>query len=202
MLMLGFPALIRLAPLQPMRFLQLIYIFMALVGGCLLGKYLLKASLWRWAVFLLVFNAGMFASQRLQFSGSEHLELPGHASANPWLQAFAWIRQNTPTDAYFALDPEYLAAPEEDYHSFRALAERSQLADYIKDTAVVTQVPKLGEVWERQNQAQKGWSRFQLADFERLKAEFGVNWVLVAYPQPAGLACQWHNEAVSVCRIP
>ncbi len=175
---------------------------MTLVGGCLLGKYLLKASLWRWAVFLLVINAGMFVSQRMQFSGSEHLELPGRSSANPWLQAFAWIRQNTPTDAYFALDPEYLAAPGEDYHSFRALAERSQLADNIKDTAVVTQVPELGEVWERQVQAQKGWTRFQLADFERLKAEFGVDWVLVAYPQPAGLACQWHNDSLTVCRIP
>jgi hypothetical protein len=202
MLMLGFPALIRLAPLQPMRFLQLIYIFMALVGGCLLGKYLLKASLWRWAVLLLVFNAGMFASQRLQFSGSEHLELPGHASANPWMQAFAWIRQNTPNDAYFALNPEYLAAPEEDYHSFRALAERSQLADSIKDTAVVTQIPELAEVWERQNQAQKGWSRFQLDDFERLKAEFGVGWVVVGYPAQVGLDCQWHNGVLSVCRIP
>jgi hypothetical protein len=202
MLMLGFPALIRLAPLQPMRFLQLIYVFMALVGGCLLGKYLLKASPWRWAVFLLVFNAGMFAAQRLQYSDSEHLELPGRSSANPWLQAFAWIRQNTPTDAYFALDPEYMAAPGEDYHSFRALAERSQLADYIKDTAVVTQIPELAEVWERQNQAEKGWTRFQLADFERLKAKFGVNWVLVAYPQPASLACQWHNDSLTVCKIP
>jgi hypothetical protein len=201
-LMLGFPALIRLAPLQPMRFLQLIYVFMALVGGCLLGKYLLQASLWRWAVFLLVFNAGMFISQRLQYSGSEHLELPGRTSTNPWLQAFAWIRQNTPTDAYFALDPEYLAAPGEDYHSFRALAERSQLADYIKDTAVVTQIPELAGVWERQVQAQKGWTRFQLADFERLKAEFGVNWVLVAFPQPKGLACEWHNDSLTVCRIP
>ena len=133
MVMLGFPALIRLTPLQPMRFLHLVYFFMILVGGCLLGKYLLKASLWRWAVFLVAINAGMFISQRLQFSGSEHLELPGRSTANPWLQAFAWIRQNTPTDAYFALDPEYLAAPGEDYHSFRALAERSQLADKIKD---------------------------------------------------------------------
>jgi len=199
---LGFPALVRLAPLQPMRFLHLIYVFMFLVGGCLLGRYLLKASPWRWAAFLLVINAGMFAAQRWQFSGSEHLELPGCSTANPWLQAFAWIRQNTPNDALFALDPEYMAAPGEDYHSFRALAERSQLADAIKDTAVVTQIPKLAEVWQRQVQAQKGWARFQLADFERLKAEFGVNWVLVAYPQPAGLDCQWHNHVLAVCRIP
>ena len=110
---------------------------------------------------------------------------PGRASANPWLQAFAWIRQNTPADAYFALDPDYLAAPGEDYHSFRALAERSQMADDIKDTAVVTQVPELGRCGRGRLRPQKGWTHFQLADFERLKAEFGVNWVLVAYP-PAG----------------
>jgi hypothetical protein len=196
------PSLIQLTPLQPMRFLHLIYFFMTLIGGCLLGKYLLKASLWRWAAFLAVINAGMFTSQRLLFASSEHLELPGQSSSNPWLQAFEWIRQNTPANAYFTLDPRYMAAPGEDYHSFRALAERSQLADAIKDTAVVTQVPELGEAWSRQVTAQKGWSYFQLADFERLKAEFGVNWALVSYPQPPGLDCPWHNATLSACRIP
>lgn len=202
MIMLGVPSMIRLMPLQPMRFLQLIYVFMALLGGCLLGKYLLKASVWRWAFFLVVINVGMFIPQQEMFADSEHLELPGSVSANPWLQAFGWIRQNTPTNAYFALDPEYLAAPGEDYHSFRALAERSQLADKIKDTAVVTQVPELGPVWEQQVQAQNGWASFQPADYERLKTEFGVNWVLVSYPQPQGLNCSWHNDALSVCQIP
>ena len=202
MVMLGIPSLIRLAPLQPMRFLHLVYFFMTLLGGCLLGKFLLKASVWRWAVFLVAINGGMFLSQRTLFASSEHLELPGRVSANPWLQAFAWIRQNTPTDAYFALDPEYMAAPREDYHSFRALAERSQLADDIKDSAVVTVVPKLAPEWARQTKAQEGWSHFQLADFERLKAEFGVDWVVVLNPQAAGLACEWRNELVSVCRVP
>jgi hypothetical protein len=191
-----------LSALEPMRYLHLVYIFMALIGGAYLGKYLLKASVWRWAVFLVVINGSMFAAQRLEFNSSDHLELPGRTSANPWLQAFAWVRQNTPTDAYFALDPEYLAAPEEDYHSFRAMAERSQLADNIKDTSVVTLVPELDEVWMRQVEAQNGWSHFQLADFERLKAEFGVDWVLVSYPQPAGLNCRWHSNVLSVCQIP
>jgi hypothetical protein len=200
--MLGTPGLIRLMPLQPMRYLHLIYFFMPLIAGCLLGKYLLKRSIWRWAVFLLVIDGGMFIAQRDLFASSEHLELPGRSTGNQWLQAFSWIRQNTPTDAYFALDPQYMAAPGEDYHSFRALAERSQLADALKDTAVVTQVPDIGPVWERQVAAQEGWTHFQLADFERLKAEFGVNWVLVSYPQPAGLVCEWHNEMLTVCRIP
>ena len=202
MIMLTPSALVRLTPLQPMRFLHLIYLFMVLMAGCLLGRYLLKASIGRWSVFLLVVNGPMFASQQILFGGSQHLELPWRTSANPWLQAFEWIHSNTPVDAYFALDPNYLAAPGEDYHSFRALAERSQLADAIKDTAVVTQVPELGPRWAKQVDAQAGWKGFQLADFERLKAEFGIDWVLVSYPQPAGLKCQWHNNLLSVCAIP
>jgi hypothetical protein len=185
-----------------MRFLHLIYCFLTLVGGCLLGKYLLKSSTWRWAVFLTIVNVGMFISQRALFSGSEHIEFPGMRSDNPWLQSFAWIRENTPTNAYFAMDPNYLAAPKEDYHSFRALAERSQLADMVKDTSVVTQVPELGPAWELQVDATAGWQNFKLADFERLKRDLGVDWVIVAFPQPAGLACDWHNASLSVCRIP
>ena len=199
---LGTPALLRFIPLQPMRFLHLIYFFLVLIAGCLVGKHLLKGSIWRWAVFLLAINGGMFLAQRPIFANCESLELPGISSANPWLQAFGWIRQNTPADAYFALDPDYLAAPEEDYHSFRALAERSQLADNIKDGSVVTLVPNLGPEWARQLEAQRGWKHFQLADFERLKTEFGVNWALVSNPQPAGLDCKWHNGSLAVCKIP
>jgi len=202
MTMLGLPALVRLTPLQPMRYLHLVYFFLALTAGCLLGKYLLKAVVWRWALFLILFNGTMFAAQRAQLGGTYQIEWPGRTTANPWIQAFEWIKANTPTNAYFALDPRYLAAPGEDYHSFRALAERSQLADAIKDTAVVTQVPELGPDWERQVQVQQGWGNFQIADFERLKMEFGVDWVLVGYPQPAGLDCHWHNASLAVCQIP
>lgn len=202
MAILAPPSLVRLTPLQPMRYLQLVYFFLALIGGCLLGKFLLKASVWRWALFLLVTNGSMFAAQRAEFAASPHIELPGAAPQNQWLQAFDWVRENTPTDAYFTLDPRYMEAPGEDYHSFRALAERSQLCDAIKDTAVVTQVPELAVKWNSEVEAQNGWRNFQLADFERLKREFGVNWTVVPYPQPKGLDCQWHNDSLAVCRIP
>ena len=202
MVLLAPDSLVRLTPLQPMRYLQLVYIFMALAAGGLLGRFLLKARVGRWAVYLLVFNGGMFLAQRELIDNGAHLELPSMASGNPWLQAFDWIRRNTPTGAYFALDPQYLAAPNENFRSFRALAERSQLADGIKDTAVVTQVPVLAPAWHEQLAAQAGWPHFQLADFERLKTEFGVDWALVSYPQPAGLDCRWHNDALAVCRIP
>jgi hypothetical protein len=195
-------ALVRLSPLQPMRYLHLVYVFMALVGGGLLGRLLLKTSAWRWAVYLLVVNGSMFWVQRAFIDEGAHLELPGMATANPWIEAFSWVRGNTPVDAYFALEPRYLAEPGEGFHSFRALAERSQIADAIKDTAVVTEVPSLAPIWHRQNAAQANWANFQLADYERLKTEFGVDWVLVKYPQPPGLDCRWHNAALAVCRIP
>jgi len=202
MILLAPAALIRITPLQPMRYLHLVYIFMALIAGCLLGRHILHRSIGRWAIFLIAVNGGMFATQRAMFGNSRHLELPGLPSNNPWLQAFSWIRQNTPRDAYFALDPNYLAAPGEDFHSFRALAERSQLADAIKDAAVVTQVPELGSLWAAQVDAQAGWSRFRRSDFGRLHEQFGVDWVLVSYPRQDGLICRWHNDRLAVCQIP
>jgi hypothetical protein len=185
-----------------MRFLHLLYFVMVMLAGCLLGKFALKRNVWRWAVFLLVANGSMFAWQRVEFAASPHLELPGRQSSNAWMQAFAWTRANTPENAYFALDPNYTEAPGEDYHSFLALAERSQLADAVKDAAVATMVPELGPVWARQVEAAADWQNFKLADFERLKAEFGVDWVLVNYPQPGGLDCRWHNNQLAVCQIP
>jgi hypothetical protein len=202
MIILGPRELITLSTLEPMRYLHLIYVFMALVAGAYLGRYVLKKRVLRWAAFLLLANGGMFLAQRQLFAGTEHLELPGRSTSNPWLQAFTWIRTNTPVDAYFALDPNYMAAPGEDYHGFRALAERSVLADAIKDTSVVTKIPELGPDWERQVQAQAGWPEFKPADFERLKREFGVSWVVVANRQGAGLDCEWHNASLLVCRIP
>lgn len=202
MIVLGPTALIGLSTFEPMRYLHLIYIFLTLVGGAYLGKYVLQLHVWRWALFLLMANSVMFIAQRQLFAATEHLELPGRSTTNPWLQAFEWVRLNTPQNAYFALGPDYMAAPGEDYHSFRALAERSVLADSIKDASVVTKVPDLGPEWHKQTDAQAGWATFRLRDFQRLKNEFGVNWVLVSFPQQFGLDCHWHNETVSVCEIP
>lgn len=195
------PALIRLTPMQPMRYLHLVYIFMALLGGGLTGEKLLRGHLWRWVALFLPLAVGMFVAQRSLFAGTEHIELPGVASHNPWLRAFAWVRGNTPVDAYFALDPYYMEIPGEDYHSFRALAERSELADAVKDAAVATQVPDIAAVWQQQTQAAAGWRHFQRQDFLRLQQQFGVNWIVVQGPGIAGLDCPYKNEAVAVCRI-
>jgi hypothetical protein len=199
---LATPQLVRLTPMQPMRYLHLVYLFMVLCAGCLAAEFLLKRRLWRWGLFIALTGAGMFIPQRLMYASIPHLEMPWTRQTNPWLEAFAWIRENTPTNAYFAAGPRYMEAPGEDYHGFRALAERSLLADLVKDSAVVTQVPQLGPRWKRESHAQEGWEHFGPADFERLKRDFGVDWVLVANQQAAGLSCPWHNDQLSVCRVP
>jgi hypothetical protein len=195
------PALVRLTPMQPMRYLHLVYILMALLGGGLLGEKLLQHHVARWLVLFLPLAAVMLIAQRRLFAGNEHLELPGIRTSNPWLRAFAWVRVNTPKDAYFALDPYYMQLAGENYHSFRALAERSELADAVKDAAVATQVPDLAPLWLEQTQAAAGWEHFRKQDFLTLRDHLGVNWIVVHSKGIDGLDCPYRNEAVVVCRL-
>jgi hypothetical protein len=200
-IVLSVPSLDRLRPMQPMRYLHLLYLLFVLFSGGLIGQYILRSHWWRWLFFFVQLGLGMFIAQRQVFPATRHVEWPGTSSENPWLQAFGWVRQNTPVDSFFALDPYYMGRPGEDFHSFRALAERSALADSIKDPSVATQVPRLASRWLEEVTEEQGWEHFQLADFHRLKRKFGVDWVVLERPGIAGLNCPYRNNAVEVCRI-
>jgi len=202
LILCGPPALVVLATLEPMRYLQLVYIFLALIGGAFIGRYFLKTHPVRWIAFLLVFNAPMFLVQRHLFASTPHIELPSADPGNPWLEAFTWVRLNTPRNAYFAAAADNLTRPSEDMHSFRALAERSILADDIKDRSVLSKAPGLVPEWRRQVDAQRGWDGFDLAGFQRLKSTFGADWVILDRPAPPGLPCPWTNQRIRVCRVP
>jgi hypothetical protein len=193
----------RLRPFEPMRYLHLLYLLFFLVAGGLIGEYVLDRRAYRWLLLFAPLSLVMFYAQRQMYPASAHLELPGMAAQNAWLQAFAWIRQNTPTDSLFALDPHYMKLPGEDYHGFRALAERSALADYEKDGGMAARVPRLAPRWLKEVNAESGWQNFQLADFQRLKTEFGVNWVvLYSQNEPRGaMACPYRKDQLEVCRL-
>jgi hypothetical protein len=191
----------RLWPLQPMRYLHLLYLLMAVLGGGVLGQKVLRAQWWRWLVLLVPLGAGMFYAQLETYPASAHMEWPGHASRNAWLEAFTWVRANTPMDSYFALGADYMRRPGEDYHGFRALAERSRLADATKDSAVATQVPRLAARWQEEVQAQRGWEHFGPRDFQRLQVRFGIDWVVLEQPGVPGLVCPYQNLALLVCRV-
>jgi hypothetical protein len=189
------------ARLQPMRSLYLLYVLFFLFAGALLGEYVLKNRVWRWVALFAPLCAGMFLAQRALFPASPHIEWPRVAPKNPWVQAFEWIQTNTPRDAVFALDPFHMAIPGEDANGFRAIAQRSMLADAVKDSGAVTMFPPLAEEWLKQVQSQSGWKTFQAQDFHRLQEEYGVNWVVLQQPGSAGLDCPYQNAAVLVCRV-
>ena len=190
------------ARLEPMRILHLTYVMLVLISGALLGRYILRKQWVRWLALFLPLSLAMFYVQRQTFPASRHIEWPGRASQNPWVEAFDWVRQNTPRDALLALDPKYLERPGEDFHGFRGIAERSMLADSVKDNSVVEVFPDLAYQWKLETDERKGWQSFKRDDFERLKREFGVTWVVVEQPGAAGLPCPYANRSVMVCRVP
>ena len=198
----------RLRPFEPMRYLHLLYLLFFLIVGGLLGKYLLARHRYRWALLFLPLSAGMFYAQRQMYAASPHLELPFVSPDSGWLRAFNWIRLYTPNGSLFAIDPHYEALPGEDYHGFRALAERSVLADYEKDAGMAARVPSLAPRWLKEVTALNGWRSFRAADFQRLKNDFGVTWFVLSpadaefsNTQPSPVVCPYANDEVKVCRL-
>ena len=81
------------------------------------------------------------------------------------------------------------------------MAERSVLADYVKDSGAVSLFPKLAAEWEKQVGAERGIDRFEPADFQRLLKRYPVTWILTTQPGPAGLICPYQNAELAVCRM-
>ncbi|MGD0400340.1 MAG: hypothetical protein ABSC04_15650 [Syntrophobacteraceae bacterium] len=215
-LSMGFcvPPLDRLVALQPMRAFHVVYLILFLVLGGLVGEYFLKSKPLRWVLFFMPIFAVMFSVQSYQFRASDHIEWPGMKPRNQWVQAFNWVRDNTPKDAFFALDPRSMKSGGEDFHGFRALAERSMMCDVVKDPAVVSVMFAAGDIttdgsvvsetalkWYDQVRALSDWKNFGPDDFRRLKERFGVGWVILEKPGAGGLPCVYENDAVKVCRI-
>ncbi len=200
----AFPRLERLLPAQPMRHLQFVYILMFFMLGGLLAT---QFSLFRrrgWPAYAAL-SVVFFLAQRAEFPASRHLEWPGLAPSNGWAEAFQWIAAHTAVDAYFALNPRYMELPGEDFHGFRALAERSMLADDVSDRSVATISPAQAGVWHEQSAARRDWDRITAEGLEGLRGQFGVDWVVLEAGHPlagSGLPCAYRNAAVTVCRIP
>jgi hypothetical protein len=198
----------RLRPFEPMRYLHLVYVLFFLIAGGLLGSYVLDRRVYRWALLFAPLAAGMFYAQRQMYPASPHLELPFVQPQDGWLRAFAWIRQNTPAEDLFAIDPHYETLPGEDQHGFRALAERSVLADYEKDAGMAARVPRLAPRWLKEVTALNGWRNFGPADFDRLNKDFGVTWFVFSRADQqfssnhaSHLWCLYQDDDVMVCHL-
>jgi hypothetical protein len=190
-----------LARIEPLRCLALAYMLLMVIGGGLLGQFILKNRVWRWLVLFVPLSAGMYFAQRALFPASAHIEGPWRPARNPWAQAFDWVRVNTPPDAFFALNPNHMNLRGEDENGFRARAQRSMLADMVKDKGAASMFPALSTRWWEQVQDQQNWEQFQKDDFDRLRQKYGVSWIVVEQPGPPGLVCPYENAVVRVCRV-
>ncbi|ABF43378.1 hypothetical protein Acid345_4378 [Candidatus Koribacter versatilis Ellin345] len=190
----------RLTPYQPMRGFHLIYLLFFLILGGLIFERVLRAQVWLYAVLLIGTSIGMFYAQRDLFPGTRHIEWPGRDTGNRWVRAFVWIRENTPREAYFALDPRYMMQRGEDEHGFRGLAERGALADWDKDPGVICLFPALAPKWQEQVHAQDGFASFGRDEVLHLRQRFGADWVIADHSMGLS-ACPYQKDGIYVCRI-
>jgi hypothetical protein len=190
------------ARLQPLRSFHLITIvFVVLLGG-VAGEYLAKGRSWVIAAIAVPLAVGMYFVARATYSSSPQIEWPSETSSNGWVNALLWVRRNTPTDAVFAVDSRYFKDDGTDVHGFRAVSERSGLADYFKDGGVVSLFPALAPEWKQMSNATYGLNHFSAADFHRVQLQYPmVNWTVVHGPAPVGLDCPYQKQGYAVCRL-
>ncbi len=107
---------------------------------------------------------------------------------------------NTPKDAVFALDPDYVNEAGNDREGFRAIAERSALPDRAKDGGVAALFPQLAKEWDFSVRLSSAVNR--LGDGQRSQLLVaGVTWVVVRAEISTLLDCPYSNERVAVCRL-
>ena len=192
-----------LASLQLLRAFHILYLLGIILLGGLIGHTLWTKPIRRPAACAIMAAAAlaMFITAHLTYPASNHIELPGLTSRNPWQQAFLWIRTNTPRDAVFAANPDLVLLRGEDGQSFRVITGRSLLADY-KDGGVAVVFPGLAPRWATEYNAQNGIDR--LSDTERLDRlrPLGVTWLLLSRDAATSFPCPWHNSVAQVCRLP
>lgn len=197
------PSLQMFVRLQPLRSFDLVMLVFVLLGAGVLGEYLGKGRPWAIAALSLSLAAGMFVVARQTYPHSPQVELPSSTSSNPWISTLFWIRRNTPNNAVFAVDSRYFKDPVVDEHGFRAVSERSDLADYYKDGGVVSLFPNLAVEWKDMSNATYGLNHFSVAQFRWLKGEYPeASWTVIHGEAPAGMDCPYQQGGFSVCRMP
>ncbi|HEX7727673.1 MAG TPA: hypothetical protein VF392_01455 [Terracidiphilus sp.] len=191
-----------LARLQPLRTFHLITLVLILVLGGLAGEYLGRNRRWAIPALILPVAIGMFFADQSTYPSSPQIEWPSATSSNAWVNTLLWIRANTPQDAVFAVDSRYFLDHGVDEHGFRAISERSALADYYKDSGVVSLFPALAPEWKQMSNSTYGLNHFTAADFNRLEAQYpAVNWTVIHGAPPTGLSCPYQQHGYAVCRL-
>jgi hypothetical protein len=191
---------LQLARLQFLRAFHFVYLAGVLLAGGMLATLAQRHRRVLAALYLALLLI-MFAAQKLTYPASSHVEWPGRTPRNPWQQAFLWIRANTPQNAIFALDNDYIEWPGEDAQGFRATAERSAVADYFKDGGIASNFRQAAIPWWQGSQATAHLNG--ATDEQRLARlrPLGVTWIVLPAQANTGLPCPFTNARVRVCQL-
>ena len=188
-----------LVPLQVLRSFHLTYTAGIVLCGGVFARFVSRSRIAGFSLLALAF-AGMAMAQSRAWPACNRIEWPGAPPANPWQQAFLWIRDNTPRNAVFAFNPELGYLPEEDEQGFRAIAERDHLAD-DKDAGIVAVLPRLADRWASQRKAQLNVDG--MTDAQRIAelTPLGATWLLLPSQTETAFPCPYRNTVVAVCRM-
>lgn len=193
------------ARLQPLRAFLLLYAVMTILLGSTLANLCFNPARKRLRILPPLLVAAMacvmFVVQLQTFPASQHLELPWRPPTNPWSKAFLWVRRNTPPDALFALDANYITTSGEDAQTFRATAQRSVLPDFSKDGGETANRPSLAADWFAGMTAQKDLSRLTPAQRRQRLQPFGVTWLILHADAATSTPCPYSNPVVKVCPL-
>jgi hypothetical protein len=214
-----------LARLQPLRIFLLIYAVMTLLLGAWICEWAAKLAkrseprkprLYVLAIPIAMFalsGIALFSAQRATFPASQHVEWPFAKPVNPWSRAFLWARHNTPRDALFALDPDYITTDGEDAQTFRAMSLRSAIPDFSKDGGEASITTSLAPVWQQSLAAQSATqagtrltTKASLSHQDDTTREshlrpLGVTWVVLHADALTAHPCPYNNSVVKVCHI-
>jgi len=196
---------------QPLRVFVLIYAVMGMLLGAALHQLcfathhrtLQPSSALRSLPFAVIlgFAGIMFTVQRWAFPASIHLEIPGRSNPNAWAQAFLWSRDHTPTNAFFAIDANYITTEGEDAQTFRATAQRSILPDHSKDGGEAAITPALADAWLRGATVQTNLSSLDDSTRDSRLLPLGVTWMVLHASTPTRHTCPYANSVVKICHL-
>ena len=159
-----------ITPLQPMRYLHLVYVFLVLIAGCLLG-----ATFWRRAVgagscFLSRSMAACLLSQRLLFPPPNTSNCPGAASRKSMAPGVCLDppehARRTPTSRSI---PITWRRPGRTTTAFALWPNAASLPTPSKTRPSSPRFPNLAPAGPNRSMPRQVGVNFQLADFERLK---------------------------------
>lgn len=190
-----------IARLQTLRPYVIVYLVLFLGLGAVIVQRVLRGRLLEWVFVCGILGAGISAAQFLAYPFAAHVELPWRQSQNGWIQAFRWVRANTPANAVFALDSNYIHAPGEDTEGFRAIAQRASIADSSKDGGAAAVFPQLAERWLMESTAARNLSGITDAERVQRLAPLHVSWVVLQQSAVTGFDCPYRNTVVKVCRL-